>query len=70
MIEIELMSYLRPQQEAYDLLLALFISIMTFRIAYPAAEVQGAVLLQTAPPRGMPGARMENFLRVMREVSV
>ena len=43
---------------------------MTFRIAYPAAEVQGAVLLQTAPPRGMPGARMENFLRVMREASL
>ena len=52
------------------MLLALFIATLTFKIAYPAAEVQGTVLLQTAPLRGMPGARMESFLRVMREVRV
>ena len=50
------------------MLLALFIAVLTFKIAYPAAEVQGTVLLQTAPPRGMPGAKMEAFLRTMREV--
>ncbi|KAL5478437.1 hypothetical protein ACEPAI_2621 [Sanghuangporus weigelae] len=57
-----------PQHESYDLLLALFEAVLTFKIAYPAAEVQGAVLLQTAPPRGLPGGRMESFLRVMREI--
>ncbi|EJD01807.1 uncharacterized protein FOMMEDRAFT_20574 [Fomitiporia mediterranea MF3/22] len=57
-----------PQQESYDLLLALFEAVLTFKIAYPAAEVLGTVLLQTAPPRGFPGARMEAFLRVMREI--
>ena len=58
----------RPQQESYDLLLALLGAALTFKIAYPAAEVQGTVLLQTSPPRGLPGGRMEAFLRVMREV--
>lgn len=56
------------QQESYDMLLALFTAVLTFKIAYPAAEVQGTVLLQTAPPRGMPGAKMEAFLRTMREI--
>ncbi|KAH8112769.1 hypothetical protein DFH11DRAFT_1511147 [Phellopilus nigrolimitatus] len=56
------------QHQAYDLLLASLEAVLTFKIAYPAVVVQGAVLLQTAPPRGMPGARMEAFLRVMREI--
>lgn len=37
-------------------------------VAYPAAVALGKVLLQTAPARGLPGAQMEAFLRVMREV--
>jgi len=56
------------QQGPFDLLLALFEAVLTFKIAYPAAVVQGAVLLQTAPPRNTPGARMESILRVMREI--
>ena len=56
------------QQESYDLLLALFEAVLTFKIAYPAAEVQGAVLLQTSPPRDLLGTCMKAFLRVMREV--
>lgn len=39
-------------------------------LAYPACVAIGTVLLQTSPPRGLPGARMESFLRAMREVSV
>ncbi|THH06250.1 hypothetical protein EW145_g4208 [Phellinidium pouzarii] len=58
----------RSQHQSFDLLLALLEAILTFKIAYPAAVVQGAVLLQTAPLRGMPSARMEAFLRVMREI--
>lgn len=58
----------RSQHRPVDLLLAAIETIITFSIAYPAAVVQGAVLLQTSPTRGMPGGRMEAFLRTMREV--
>jgi len=56
------------QQRAFDLLLAAAETVATFSIAYPSAVVLGTVLLQTAPPRGLPGAQMESFLRVMREL--
>jgi len=52
-----------------DLVLATLLALATFRIAYQACVVLGSVLLQTAPPRGAPGGKMEAFLRVMREVS-
>lgn len=39
-----------------------------FRLAYPACVALGAVLLQTSPPRGISGNKMESFLRGMREV--
>ncbi|KAJ7709509.1 hypothetical protein B0H17DRAFT_1155504 [Mycena rosella] len=51
-----------------DLTLAGLASAATFSAAYRACTVLGAVLLQTAPPRGAPGARMEAFLRAMRDV--
>ncbi|KAG6816229.1 hypothetical protein H0H93_008285 [Arthromyces matolae] len=51
-----------------DLVLAGLITIVTFNLAYRACSVLGTTLLQTAPPRGMPGGKMEAFLRVMREV--
>ncbi|KAJ6597275.1 hypothetical protein DFH09DRAFT_1258854 [Mycena vulgaris] len=53
---------------ALDLALAGLASIATFSAAYRACAVLGAVLLQTAPPRGAPGARTEAFLRAMRDV--
>ena len=45
-------------------------TVVTFSLAYPAAVALGAVLLQTAPQRGLPGGRMEAFLRAMREVGL
>ena len=56
------------QHSSFDLLLAGVETVVTFSLAYPAAVSLGAVLLQTAPARGLPGQRMEAFLRVMREV--
>ncbi|KAI0342345.1 hypothetical protein BDW22DRAFT_1413597 [Trametopsis cervina] len=58
----------RHQHRSFDLLLAGFETVITFYLAYPAAVALGAVLLQTAPPRGLPGGRMEAFLRAMREI--
>lgn len=58
----------RYQHRFFDLLLAGIETVVTFSLAYPAAVALGAVLLQTAPPRGLPGGRMEAFLRAMREV--
>ena len=58
----------RYQHRAFDLLLAGVETVVTFSLAYPAAVALGAVLLQTAPRRGLPGGRMEAFLRAMREV--
>ncbi|KAI0703022.1 hypothetical protein BC835DRAFT_1078291 [Cytidiella melzeri] len=56
------------QHRSFDLMLAAIETIVTFSLAYPAAVALGAVLLQTAPPRGLPGGRMETFLRAMREI--
>ncbi|KAF7798184.1 hypothetical protein EIP86_009401 [Pleurotus ostreatoroseus] len=56
------------QHRLFDLLLAGIETVVTFSLAYPAAVSLGAVLLQTAPPRGLPGGRMEAFLRAMREI--
>ena len=56
------------QHSSFDLLLAGVETVVTFALAYPAAVALGAVLLQTAPLRGLAGQRMEAFLRVMREV--
>ncbi len=56
------------QHRSFDLLLAGIETVVTFYLAYPAAVALGAVLLQTAPARGLPGGRMEAFLRAMREV--
>ncbi|EKM56625.1 uncharacterized protein PHACADRAFT_207827 [Phanerochaete carnosa HHB-10118-sp] len=53
---------------SFDLLLAGVETVVTFALAYPAAVALGAVLLQTAPSRGLPGGRMEAFLRAMREI--
>jgi hypothetical protein len=39
-----------------------------FHLAYPSCKNIGAVLLQTAPARGLSAGRMETFLRAMREV--
>ena len=39
-----------------------------FHLAYPSCKGIGAVLLQTAPARGLSAGRMESFLRAMREV--
>lgn len=41
-----------------------------FKLAYPACVALGAVLLQISPQRGIPGNRMESFLRGMREVRI
>jgi hypothetical protein len=43
---------------------------VTFKVAYRACVVLGAVLLQTSPRRGLEGGRMEAFLRAMREVRI
>ncbi|CAL1709761.1 unnamed protein product [Somion occarium] len=56
------------QHRDFDLFLAAVETIVTFYLAYPAAVALGSVLLQTAPSRGLPGARMEAFLRAMREI--
>ncbi|KAM6501499.1 hypothetical protein JOM56_004513 [Amanita muscaria] len=56
------------QHEACDMILAAVIAIVTFNTAYSACTVLGTILLQTAPPRGLPSAKMEAFLRVMREL--
>jgi hypothetical protein len=40
-----------------------------FHLAYPSCKSIGAVLLQTAPARGLSAGRMESFLRAMREVT-
>lgn len=58
----------RFQHREFDLLLAAVETIVTSYLAYPAAVALGSILLQTAPSRGLPGARMEAFLRAMREV--
>ncbi|KAI0791460.1 hypothetical protein BC629DRAFT_1593070 [Irpex lacteus] len=58
----------RYQHRSFDLLLAGIETVVTFYLAYPAAVALGAVLLQTAPARGLPGGRMEAFLRAMREI--
>ena len=64
----EINSNCRFQHRDFDLLLAAVETIVTSYLAYPAAVALGSVLLQTAPSRGLPGARMEAFLRAMREV--
>ncbi|TFK52856.1 hypothetical protein OE88DRAFT_1677493 [Heliocybe sulcata] len=56
------------QHQAFDLLLSSVETIVMFRISYRACVALGAVLLQTAPGRGLPGGRMEAFLRAMREL--
>ncbi|TCD65294.1 hypothetical protein EIP91_002819 [Steccherinum ochraceum] len=56
------------RHSGFDLILAGVETVVTFAVAYPAAVNLGAVLLQTAPPRGLPGGRMEAFLRAMREI--
>ncbi|KAJ7286177.1 hypothetical protein C8J57DRAFT_1663986 [Mycena rebaudengoi] len=58
----------RSQHRTADLALAAAASFATSAVAYRASAVLGAVLLQTAPPRGLPAGRMEAFLRAMREV--
>ncbi|KAJ7723978.1 hypothetical protein DFH07DRAFT_1004973 [Mycena maculata] len=56
------------QHRVLDLGMAGVASVATFSAAYRACAVLGAVLLQTAPRRGVPGGRMEAFLRAMRDV--
>ncbi|KAF7320810.1 hypothetical protein HMN09_00167400 [Mycena chlorophos] len=56
------------QHRPFDLGLAGAASAATFKAAYRACVVLGTILLQTAPPRGLPGGRMEAFLRAMRDV--
>ncbi|KAF9564028.1 hypothetical protein CPC08DRAFT_631885 [Agrocybe pediades] len=56
------------QHRTGDLVLALLISALTFKVAYRASVVLGTVLLQTSPPRGLSSGKMEAFLRAMREV--
>lgn len=56
------------QHRIADLVLALIIAMLTFKVAYRASVVLGTVLLQTSPPRGMASGKMEAFLRAMREV--
>lgn len=51
-----------------DLVLAMIIASVTFKVAYRASVVLGTVLLQTSPPRGLASGKMEAFLRAMREV--
>ncbi|KAI0265440.1 hypothetical protein BC834DRAFT_970209 [Gloeopeniophorella convolvens] len=52
----------------FDLLLAAAEATAMFNLAYPSCKIIGAVLLQTAPPRGLSAGRMESFLRAMREI--
>lgn len=56
------------RHQSLDMLLAALIATITFKVAYQAAVVIGAVLLQTSPQRNLSGGRMESFLRAMREV--
>ncbi|THH32627.1 hypothetical protein EUX98_g1551 [Antrodiella citrinella] len=56
------------RHSGFDLIMASIQTVATFALAYPAAVNLGAVLLQTAPARGLPGGRMEAFLRAMREI--
>ncbi|KAJ7256539.1 hypothetical protein B0H12DRAFT_1112509 [Mycena haematopus] len=56
------------QHRILDLAAAAAGSAATFMVAYRACTVLGAILLQTAPRRGARGARMEAFLRAMRDV--
>lgn len=58
----------RHRHRAFDLFIACIETVVTFKLAYPAAVTLGAVLLQTSPARGLPGGRMEAFLRAMREI--
>ncbi|KIY53873.1 hypothetical protein FISHEDRAFT_63224 [Fistulina hepatica ATCC 64428] len=50
-----------------DLVIAMMIAGSTFHVAYAASVTLGSVLLQTSPARGLPGGKMEAFLRAMRE---
>jgi len=52
----------------FDLMLAAFETVMTFKVAYRASVVLGTVLLQTSPERGLSGGRMEAFLKAMKDV--
>lgn len=52
----------------FDLLLAAAEATAMFHLAYPSCKSIGAVLLQTAPARGLSAGRMESFLRAMREI--
>ncbi|KAI0028760.1 hypothetical protein K488DRAFT_89423 [Vararia minispora EC-137] len=56
------------EHRACDLLLAAGAACAMFALAYPACVAIGAVLLQTAPARGVEGGRTEAFLRAMREI--
>ncbi|KAJ7510205.1 hypothetical protein B0H11DRAFT_2415045 [Mycena galericulata] len=56
------------QHRLLDLGMAGAASVATFAAAYRACTVLGGLLLQTAPRRGVPGGRMEAFLRAMRDV--
>lgn len=57
------------EHRSLDLALAAAETLITWMLAYPTALAFGKVLLQTAPERGAREARIEGFLRVMREVS-
>ncbi|KAI0298343.1 hypothetical protein B0F90DRAFT_1632750 [Multifurca ochricompacta] len=52
----------------FDLLLAAAEAMAMFHLAYPSCKTIGAILLQTAPARGVSAGRMESFLRAMREI--
>ncbi len=58
-----------------DLVLALLIALVTFKVAYRASVVLGTVLLQTSPPRGRgrsggneDGLKMDAFWGAVKEV--
>ncbi|KAG8745434.1 hypothetical protein FRC12_014543 [Ceratobasidium sp. 428] len=61
-------SVVSTEHRSLDLALAAAETLITWMIAYPSALALGKVLLQTAPERGMRDARIEGFLRVMREL--
>jgi hypothetical protein len=61
--------YRRSSHRTFDLLLAGAEATAMFHLAYSSCKSIGAVLLQTAPARGLSAGRMESFLRAMREVS-
>ncbi|KAI0252740.1 hypothetical protein BJV78DRAFT_1281342 [Lactifluus subvellereus] len=52
----------------FDLLLAGAEATAMFHLAHSSCKSIGAVLLQTAPARGLSAGRMESFLRAMREI--